>query len=438
MKMYALLFFSAMLQVVAAEREMVGGINPLIGAVTHSESGRHWEMFDRRIGLFLHWGIYSVNGWHEQEEMRRRVNRAEYEKSADRFVAQKFDADTFVRAAEILGADYIVFTAKHHDGFCMWNTGTTSFNVMNTPCGRDVLKEIANACRRRGMKLGLYYSNPDWHHPNAYNPKSTHQIAPSDPRDRPDIEAYRRYVRAQVTELLTGYGEIVCFFWDIPTQIEDRSMNDLVRKLQPGIKINDRGWSKGDYSTPERGIPEGAAFTNLTEACDSVGAESWGYRANEDYRTVGYLTRAADRILSMGGNYLLNVGPKPDGAIPNESMRLLTAVGSWYAKVRESFCNVETDFNAVADDSCFVTRRGQTIYCHYPKGLSRTGVNLRPFNRLPSSCILLNTGKPLACELVDMPSCYRLDCGKVLHLTGIPADELSNESVVIKIEFNGN
>lgn len=395
-------------------------------------------MFDRRIGLFLHWGIYSVNGWHEQEEMRRKVNRMEYEKAMERFIADKFDADVFVSAAETLGADYIVFTAKHHDGFCMWNTGTTSFNVMNTPCGKDILKELSDACRRRGMKLGLYYSNPDWHHPNAYNPKSTHQIVPFDQRDRPDIDAYRRYVRAQVTELLTGYGEIVCFFWDISPRIEDGSFNELVRSLQPGIKINDRGWSKGDYSTPERGIPEGSAFTNLTEACDSVGAESWGYRVNEDYRTVGYLTRSADRILSMGGNYLLNVGPKPDGTIPDESMRLLASVGSWYAKVREAFRNVEMDFNAVADHSCFVTRRGRTVYCHYPKGLNRTGVNLRPFNKLPYSCMLLNTGKPLACELVDMPSCYKIDCGNVLHLTGIPADELSNEPVVIKIEFNGN
>ena len=403
-------------------------------AASLAAQGSEWKMFDRRLGMFVHWGVYSVGGWHEQEEMRRRVPRGEYEKSAERFSAERFDAAAFVRAAESLGADYIVFTAKHHDGFCLWNTKTTSFNVMNTPCGRDVLKELADACRARGMKLGLYYSNPDWHHPNAYNPKSTHQIPPQ-AGDEPDLEKYRAYVKAQVTELLTGYGEIVCFFWDIPPHVEDPSMNALVRGLQPGIKINDRGWSKGDYSTPERGIPDGAAFMNLTEACDSVGAESWGYRANEDYRTGEYLKRAADRILAMGGNYLLNVGPKPDGTIPAESLRLLEAVGGWYAKTREAFRAVETAPGAVADKSCFVTRRGRTVYCHYPKGLDRTGVNLRPFDRLPASCTLLNTGADLACELEDMPSDYKLGCGKTLHVKGIPADALAGEPVVVKLEF---
>ena len=143
-------------------------------------------LFNQRLGMFVHWGIYSVNGWHEQEEMRGKMPRSEYEKVAERFTAEKFDADAFVDAAELLGAEYIVFTSKHHDGFCMWDTATTDFKVTNTPTKRDVLKEVAEACRRRGMKLGLYYSNPDWHHPNAHNEKSTHQI-PLQPGDEPDM-----------------------------------------------------------------------------------------------------------------------------------------------------------------------------------------------------------------------------------------------------------
>lgn len=396
---------------------------------------REWQMFDRRLGMFVHWGVYAVNGYHEQEEMRRKVPRAEYERAAGKFTGEKFDANVFVDAAESLGATYIVITAKHHDGFCLWNTKTTDFNVMHTPCGRDVLKELADACKARGMKLGLYYSNPDWHHPNAYNPLSTHQIVPTDPNDRPDLDAYRAYVRAQVTELLTNYGEIVCFFWDIPSKVEDPSLNALVRRLQPDIKINDRGWSKGDYSTPERGIPEGAAFTNLTEACDSVGVQSWGYRANEDYRTVGYLTRSADRILSMGGNYLLNVGPKADGTIPAESLALLASVGRWHAKTAESYRAVETVPGLVADKSCFVTRRGASVYLHYPKGLDKTGVSLRPLARLPKAATLLNTGAALTAELADLPSDYKLDSGRVLHLRGIPAGALADESVVIRLDF---
>ena len=396
-----------------------------------------WKMFDRRLGLFVHWGIYSVGGFHEQERMKLNVPRADYEKHAERFAAEKFDADALVAAAKLLGADYIVFTSKHHDGFCMWDTQMTDFKVTNTPCGRDVLRELAEACRRGGIKLGLYYSNPDWHHPNAYNPLSTHQMPP-EKGDAPDMEKYRAYVRAQVTELLTNYGEIICFFWDIPARITDPEMNALVRRLQPGIRINDRGWgAKGDYSTPECRIPAGSLFPRPTEACDSVGACCWGYRANEDYRTVGYLTRSIDAILSMGGNYLLNIGPKADGTIPAESLDLLAKTGDWYERVRESYRNVETVTNLVSDTSCFTTVRGKTVYLHYPKGLARRGLDLSPMMRLPKSATLLNTGKALGCELVPMPRSVERLKRSCLHVTGIPADELANESVVIKLEFDG-
>ena len=259
---------------------------------------------------------------------------------------------------------------------------------------------------------------------------------PPETGDVPDMGKYRAYVRAQVTELLTNYGEIVCFFWDIPTKIEDPEMNALVRRLQPNIRINDRGWgAKGDYSTPERTVPEGSLFPHPTEACDSVGACSWGYRANEDYRTVGYLTRSIDAILSMGGNCLLNVGPKADGTIPAEALDLLAKTGGWYGRVRESYRDVETVTNLVSDASCFTTVRGKTVYLHYPKGLLRRGLDLSPMTQLPESATLLNTGKQLSCEVVPMPRSIERLKRPCLHVSGIPADELANESVVVKLEF---
>ena len=395
-----------------------------------------WKMFDRRVGMFVHWGIYSVGGWHEQEEMRRDMSREAYEKYARDFRAENFNADELVKEAKTLGADYIVFTTKHHDGFCMWDTKTTDFNsVRGAPARRDFVREIADACKRGGIKLGFYYSNPDWHHPNAYNSKSSHQhkLAPG---DRPDMVAYRAYVVAQVTELLTNYGEIVCFFWDIPPHIEDLEMNRLVRRLQPGIKINDRGWSKGDYSTPERNLPSGAAFTNLTEACDSVGVQSWGYRANEDYRTVRDLTRSVDDILARGGNFLLNVGPKADGTLTAQAKQCLAGVGDWYRRVKEAFRNVTTVSNLVRDEKCRVTQRGDVIYLHYPEGLKSSGVSLSPFNRLPNSAILLNTGKPVEFELVKMPSDHwNGPKTPVLHLKNLPAEKLNGEAAVIELRF---
>ena len=396
-----------------------------------------WKMFDRRIGMFVHWGIYSVGSWHEQEQMRREIVRAEYAQYAKDFKAEHFNADELVAEAKALGADYLVFTTKHHDGFCMWDTKTTDYNsVRGAPAGRDFVREIAQACKRGGIKLGFYYSNPDWHHPNAYNQLSTHQIEP-EKGDVPDMRTYKAYVIEQVTELLTNYGEIVCFFWDIPTHIEDAEMNQLVRRLQPGIMINDRGWGEGDYSTPERNLPAGTAFTNLTEACDSVGVQSWGYRANEDYRTVRDLTCSVDNILARGGNFLLNVGPKTDGTLTAQAKYCLKGVGDWYCRVREAFCDVTTEKGLVADTKCIVTKRGNTLYLHYPEGLAASGLNLSPFNRLPTSATLLNTGKAVDFELTVMPSgWWQKVTHPVLHLMNLPAEELNGEAVVLKLCFD--
>lgn len=392
-------------------------------------------LFSRRLGMFIHWGLYAVDGYHEQQWMRRRMSKADYVKRTEGFTAKNFDPDRWIDVAEAAGADYIVFTAKHHDGFCLWDTATTDFKVTNTPARRDVLRELADACRRRGMKLGLYYSNPDWHHPNAYNPKSTHQLERPNPGDEPDLERYRAYVKRQISELMSDYGEIVCLFWDIPTRVPAPEMDELVRKLQPGILIDDRGWDNaGDYSTPERGVPEGAAFAKATEACDSVGVQSWGYRANEDYRTVGYLTRSIDRILSRGGNFLLNVGPREDGAIPAESEALMRQVGMWYRNVRESYRDVELAKGCVSDPRCLVTRRGNVIYLHYGKGLDATGVDLKPLKDRPKSVTLLNRRHPLKFDVEVLPLNWREDV-RSLHVWGIPADDLANECAVIMLEM---
>jgi len=396
-------------------------------------------LFNHRLGMFVHWGIYSVDGWHEQEEMRGKVPRSEYEKTAERFTAENFSADSFVDAAESLGAEYIVFTSKHHDGFCMWDTATTDFKVTNTPAKRDVIKELSEACRRRGMKLGFYYSNPDWHHPNAHNPASTHQV-PLQPGDEPDMEKYRAYVKAQVTELLTNYGEIVCFFWDIPPRIDCPEMDALVRKLQPGIMINDRGWGNKDtcnYSTPERDYKWETPGGRHVEACDSVGVQSWGYRRDEDYHTHGYLTRRIDKFLATGANFLLNVGPTADGTIPAEVRAIVAAVGKWHRNVRDSFRGVKTVTDvklAIAPDAV-MTRRGDTLFVHFPLGFDATGLDLRPLTILPDRATLLNTGKALKARLEMMPwNAGRFD-RETLHVWGIPADDLAGECMVIQLDF---
>ena len=395
-------------------------------------------MFSRRLGMFIHWGIYSVGEWHEQELFRRRMARADYETYKDRFTAGRFSADAFVDLAESAGATYIVITAKHHDGFCMWDTKTTDYNVMNTPARRDVIREVADACHRRGMGIGFYFSNPDWHATFANNAKSTHQL-PLQPGDVPDEAKYIAYVKAQVTELCSNYGELCCFFWDIPPHIDEPEMDRIVRRLQPGIQIDDRGWGNKatcDYSTPERNYGWDRPSDKKVECCDAVGVQSWGYRRNEDYHTHGYLTRKIDAFLATGANFLLNVGPRSDGTIPDESRAIMSKVGSWFGRVGDSFVDVQTVAGLVNPKSgAVVTRRGDTLFIHFPKGLEANGLDLGPLDVRPAKATLLNSGAELATELELFPWNGPKSDRRTLHVRGIPADEYANECMVLRLDF---
>jgi len=396
--------------------------------------------------MFIHWGIYALTGWHEQYALRGRVKRAEYEPLMNRFNPVGYDPDEWVRLAKDAGMEYICFTAKHHDGFCMWDTETTDYNIMNTPYGKDVLKMLADACERGGIRLSIYYSLPDSHHINGYNELSSHQLPPEE-GDIPDSVLYREYVKRQITELMTNYGKIYTLFWDIPPMIEDPSINELVRKLQPDILINDRGYSHGDFSTPERTVPDGEQFTALTEACQSVGKESWAYRADEDYFTPKFLMQSIDKIMLMGGSYLLNVGPDANGEIPEQSRRSLERVGDWYNAVRESFEDVVPANglikNAGTQSGMYVLRRDNTLYLHFNRDAASTGLSLAPLTKLPISARVLNdlpdhVDCELKCNMAVLPSSFD---GKKLgdpvpHIYGIPLDELCGEVVVIRLDFD--
>lgn len=393
----------------------------------------------RRFGMFVHWGLYAIPGWHEQHMGRLGIPRQHYIQLARRFNPRKFDPDAWLDVAEAAGMRYICFTTKHHDGFCMWNTRYTDYNVMNTPYGRDVLAMLVEACRRRDIGLSLYYSNPDWHHPNAHNPLSSHQLDP-EPGDRPDRAAYIAFTKNQISELLTNYGKIVSLFWDIPPQFADPSLNELVRELQPGIMINDRGYSPGDYTTPERHVPKGMSFETPTEACQSVGRQSWGYRSNEDYYSNWVLTSSVARIMAMGGNYLLNIGPKADGTLPARAVQSIRKVGAWYQRVREAFEGAEPASHLLGRADLLLTRRENTLYVHFCQGLEASGIALNPLVSLPERVTILNTGKSAAFALDKMPTHFagwweKKPIQPCLHVSNIPVDRLSSEAITLKLEF---
>ena len=391
-----------------------------------------------KFGMFVHWGIYSLTGYHEQVRWRFFTPRAEYRKLMNEFNPVKYDPDEWVRLAKDAGMEYICFTTKHHDGFCMFDTKYTDFNIMNTPYHRDVLKELSEACARGGLALSLYYSNPDWDYKYGYNSHSSHQMP--EKGDVEDIEKLKEFQKNQIRELLTNYGKIYTFFWDIPTNISDPSMNEFIRSLQPDILIDDRGWGdKGDFSTPERFVPDGHKFERMTEACQSVGEQSWGYCADEDYFTNRYLTASIDKIRAMDGSYLLNVGPMPDGRIPERSAEIVRRVGKWYNSVKEAF---DAEPYLLENRALVCTKRGSTLYVHIPDGLNARGLTLKPIDVLPKSVTLLNDGRSLKYSITTRPE----DKGwsapdnilrrQTLHIFDMPADEFADETMVLRIELD--
>ncbi len=397
--------------------------------------GRDW-FFKDRFGMFVHWGIYSIPAWHEQILWRLNMPLDEYESYSKQFNPIKYNPDEWLDLMEEVGMKYICFTTKHHDGFCMWDTKCTSFNVMNTPYGKDILKMLTDACHKRGIHVGLYYSCVDWHHPYYPNIGRSHELSGPKPGDTPDIERYyNEFVLKQIKELCTNYGTISHFFWDMNTaEYKDEKINNLIRKLQPDAIINDRGPDSGDFSTPERSVPAGQKFLEVTEACQSVGRHSWGYKKDEDYYSVAYLINSIDKIMCMGGNYLLNVGPDSLGVIPDESKMILRKIGKWYRKVYESFDGTIPATHIITKENIMMTQRDTTLYAHIPIPAISSCIIPVPIEVLPLETVLLNTNTELAAKVEIIPGYFRHK--PYLRIRGIPVDDLSNEVPVIKMVFD--
>jgi len=393
-----------------------------------------------KFGMFIHWGVYALYEKHEQVLARWDIDKDEYEKRAMEFNPTEYDPEEWVLLAKSAGMKYICFTAKHHDGFCMWDTKYTSYNIMNTPYGKDVLKMLSDACRKHDMLLSIYYSNPDWYHPNAYNPLSSHQWKAY--TENPDLEVYREFVKNQITELLTNYGKIYTFFWDIPPMYEDKSINELVRSLQPDILINDRGYDKGDFSTPERTVPEGSRFERMTEACESVSSHSWGYSSRNDYYSVRYLMSSIDKIMAMGGSYLLNVGPMASGKIDARSRSIIERIGKWYTSLGGALEDAQPDgeYKLINSDKYIALRKDGKSYFHFYEGLRVNSVDFESLPCAPKRAVLLNSGDELEVIYEKASVGFSFVDGKIVNepiyrIIDIPVDDYIAEPIVIEIEW---
>ncbi|MFD1673688.1 alpha-L-fucosidase [Alicyclobacillus fodiniaquatilis] len=312
-----------------------------------AEERKKWWR-ESRFGMFIHWGLYSQLGRGEWVQYNERIPVREYEKFANEFNPTRFDAEEWVRLAKNAGMKYIVITAKHHDGFSMFNTQVSPFNIVDsTPYGRDVMTELALACEREGLKLCFYYSHVrEWHHPHA---QSLEVNGPNwcgnygnfwDYREewRKNLQTYiDEFDKPQLKELLTQYGPIGIIWFDTPSMIrpdQAQELVDWIREIQPNCLVNSRVsddeqvdydyMSLGDCEIP--GIPAGVDWETPMTICTW-----WGYysQPGNEYRSPEELIHQLVDIVSLGGNYLLNVGPTGEGVIPEEAQERLRIVGKW-------------------------------------------------------------------------------------------------------------
>ncbi len=311
------------------------------------DTGQQWYK-DAKYGLFIHWGLYAILAGeykgqktdHISEWIMNTLNIPveEYEKLAGEFCPERFCADGLVRMAkESWGMKYIVFTSKHHEGFAMYHSKCSPYNVVDaTPCGRDILKELADACHKYGMKLGLYYSQAqDWHEPDGYmaNTMMENEKPPVD-NDARDFQHYLdNKVKPQLKELLTGYGEISLIWFDTPmgmTREQSMECISLVKSLQPDCIISGRiGNQLGDYTTTGDNFIPRLPFDGDWELPATLN-DTWGYNKDDNnWKEPEQIIRTLVKICSRGGNYLLNAGPRADGSIPEKSVEILNAVGQY-------------------------------------------------------------------------------------------------------------
>ncbi len=327
----------------------------------------HWRSL--RFGMFIHWGPVSLTekeiGWSRGKETPVEV----YDHLYKKFNPTNFNADAWVSLAKAAGMKYLVLTTKHHDGFCLWDTKFTDYNIMNTPFRRDVVKELAAACRKQGLEFGVYYSVPDWYDPNWPTTSPGGEVK----REKSDLDAYEKYLQNQTAELIQNYGPLLTIWNDMPAPYGQRGANTikLVRQLQPDILINDRSGAGGDYDTPEQRIGK-FQLERLWESCMTLSAhDHWAWGGPKD--GVKSLAACLDMLIRGAGgdgNILLNVGPRPDGVIDPEQADRLKEVGAWLAKNGESIYGTRGG-PWKPTPSLASTRKGNTIYVHvlkWPEG----------------------------------------------------------------------
>ena len=389
--MFILMFFTSSLFISCAKNTKVNYLNE-----TKEERDQRMQWWrDARFGMFIHWGIYSVpageyNGQRDEgigEWIRAHLNIPgdEYEKFAKDFNPVKFNAEEWVKLAKNAGMKYIVITSKHHDGFALWDSKVSDFDVVDsTPYGKDLLAPLSRECKKQGLKFCVYHSILDWHHPAQWvDPEEAHRPEGygSNKMKEGKKQEYVTYLKAQLAELVTNYDPAVLWFdgeWvDWWTEEDGKDLYNYVRSLKPDIIINNRvgkgrdgmaGLSKsseyaGDFGTPEQEIPDTGIPGMDWESCMTMN-DTWGFKYfDENWKSTKTLLENLVDIASKGGNYLLNVGPTSEGLIPQASIERLQQIGEWMAVNGESVYATQASPFEKPEWGRY-TKKGNKLYVH--------------------------------------------------------------------------
>jgi alpha-L-fucosidase len=366
----------------------------LLSAADPYQAQRLKRFNDAKFGMFIHWGPYSLASveasWPIMRPANWGISEAEYRALPARFNPVKFDAAAWVRLAQAAGQRYMVLTSKHHDGFAMYDSMFTDYKITKTPYGKDVSAALAAAAKAAGLPFGFYYSPPDMNHPGFRDTSKPSATNWQGQPERPEWPTYLDYMELQVSELLTRYGDIFVIWFDGLGQQQKyngRRFHKLIREMQPLALINNRIGLTGDYVTPEQRLPAGIPRKGATvgntdpndkglalapprpeefqpwETCMTING-TWGYNKNDTkYKSATQLVRALIDAASKGGNFLLNVGPTPEGTIQPEFEERLLAIGAWL-KVNGEAIYGTTYGPLQSIPFGRLTAKGRTLYLH--------------------------------------------------------------------------
>lgn len=400
-------------------------------AATRAQRMAWWHQ--ATFGMFIHWGLYSVIGQHEWALEVEGVPILQYEKLAKNFKPRPHAARDWARLAKRAGQKYMVMTTKHHEGFCHWDTKLTDYCAPRQGPGRDLVREFVDAAREEGLRVGFYYSLMDWHHPDGAKCKA----------DEAARCRFVDYTHGLIRELMSNYGKIDVLWYDVdwpltPEEWESEKMNQMVFDLQPEIIVNNRNGLEGDFSTPEQEV-RAAQSGRAWESCMTLN-DSWGFNRYDDaWKAPKTIVANLANCARGGGNYLLNIGPEPDGSIPPESVTCLEAVGKWLetnGKAIYGCDRSEFSWNVNAN----YTRHGNTLYVHqqYWPGHTPAADWLEYYQ--PQSVIAIGGLKPNVRSARLLKTGQKVEFSQdefSFRLTGLPLEAPDQPATVIEIECDG-